>query len=305
MNKSSIQAYILVGFAILCWASIEIVMKLIQSNSSALLMNFFRFCIGCLFLFGVAITTHRIQYYPRYLRFYWKPLFFASSLGLALGMFLFALGTTLTQASLAAAIISANPLIISTYMMVWQGESRSKLKIIGIILGFIGVLVIITQLNFTALMNPDYILGNILVFIGTILWSIDLIIGKLLLKNTSQYPDLPAMTSLDFNTLTFLGASIMMLPFVFLIPSELESMLQMSPVSWGGLFYLGILPTGIGYLAFFLGLRKIDASQGINLFYLKPIFATIMAFLILHEIPSLFLYIGIGIEFLALFLVTR
>jgi drug/metabolite transporter (DMT)-like permease len=109
---------------------------------------------------------------------------------------------------------------------------------------------------------------------------------------------------MDFNAITFLWSVILNFPFLF-IGNELIRIPQYSGLTWGILIYLGIFTGGLGYVLFFKGLQLMEASKGITIFYLKPIIATFLSFLLLHEVPGPSLYIGIVIEIVALFLVAH
>ena len=68
--------------------------------------------------------------------------------------------------------------------------------------------------------------------------------------------------------------------------------------------YLTLFATGIAYLLYFYGLKHLPISVGTSIFYLKPIFATVFAVLILSESPSINFYIGLIIILFSLLLTT-
>ena len=80
---------------------------------------------------------------------------------------------------------------------------------------------------------------------------------------------------------------------------------QFTLETWIILLYLGLITMGIGYISFYKGLAMMDASKGIMAFYFKPIIATFLSIIILHEIIHPSLYIGIVIELIAIFLVSN
>lgn len=278
-------------------------MSLIQDNTTPILINFLRFFIGGISLLFYNILTRNTQTLKNLIKTFPKSYLIASFFGLTIGMTLFAYGTSMTEPFLAAAIISSNPLLISTYMILFKGEKRSFKKIFGIILGFIGMIMIITDFKFKDFLQTEYMIGNILVFIGTALWCVDLIIGKTLLEKTKENEDNFKVTSLDFNIVTFLASSLFMIPLLTL-PGEFTILINQNLRTWLILLYLGILATGVSYLLFFKGISKMEASKGINLVYLKPIFATTLSFVIFKTNPSLFFYIGCTIEVLALIIIS-
>lgn len=279
-------------------------MQIIKDDTSGIIINFFRFFIGGITLFVYSFSIHKTRslktFFVRYPKYYLPAAFF----GLTLGMLLFSIGTLKTEAFMAATIISSNPIIISFFMIVFQGEKRNPGKIGGIILGFVGIVIIITELQFAAFLDSEYLVGNMLVFLGTILWSLDLIIGKILFNKSKTNPEEFQASSLDFNTVTFFITTLFMIPFLFL-PGEWTILTSQSLSTWGALLYLGIFPTGVSYLLFFKGIQRMEVSRGANLFYLKPIFAVILAALILQGQPSIFFFLGLGVEIIALFLISK
>ena len=303
MEKKLFFSYLYLIIAIFLWATIEIAIKSIQDNTSPILINFLRFLIGGLSLLIYSILSRKIQTLKNLIKTFPKSYLIASFFGLTVGMTLFAYGTSMTESFLAAAIISSNPLLISTYMILFRGEKRSFNKILGIILGFFGMIMIITEFKFKDFMQTENLVGNILVLVGTALWCIDLIIGKTLLEKTKKNEENCKVTSLDFNIVTFLASSILMTPFLFL-PGEFSTLINQTWNTWLILLYLGILATGVSYLLFFKGIGKMEASKGINIVYLKPIFATTLSFIIFSTNPSLFFYIGCGIEIFALIVIS-
>jgi len=166
MEKNSKLGYGYIIFGIFTWSTIEITIKLIQSESSPITLNFFRFSVGGLVLLLYSLASKRTKSLIPIIRQYPKYYLPASVLGLVLGMLLFAVGTTKTDASLAATIFSSNPIIISLVMILFRNEKKNLKKVIGIILGFLGVLVIITEFRFEILLNSENILGNQWTFSG-------------------------------------------------------------------------------------------------------------------------------------------
>jgi drug/metabolite transporter (DMT)-like permease len=297
--------YLFIG--IFTWATVELTVKLIQANVSATTINFYRVFFGGIVLIIYTFATKQTASFVYFAKNYPKAYLPATFFGLAFGLLLFFYGVTLTQANISATIFSANPIVISAIMMGFKGEKRTWNKILGILIGFIGVIIIVTEFNLRALISPENILGNILVLIGMFMWCIHVIIGKVLLsqapKTDKDGNPTPPLTSMIYNSVTFLWGVLMMIPFLF-FTGDWENLFSHSPLTWIGLIYLGAVTGGLGYVAFFRGLQMMDASKGITMFYLKPVIATILAFFLLNEIPKISLYIGIGIEILALFLVA-
>ena len=304
MKKETTKSYGYILIAVFLWATIEIVMQIIKDDTSGIIINFFRFFIGGVTLLVYSFSVGKVRSLKLFLVRFPKFYLPASLFGLTFGMLLFSIGTLKTEAFMAATIISSNPIIISFFMILFQGEKRNLSKIGGIFLGFLGIVIIITEFQFADFLDSEYFVGNLLVFLGTILWSLDLIIGKVLFNKSKTNPEEVQVSSLDFNTVTFLITALMMIPFLFL-PGEGEKLTSQSLSTWAALIYLGIFPTGVAYLFFFKGIQRMEVSRGANLFYLKPVFAVALSALILQGQPNIFFFIGLGVELLALFLISK
>lgn len=366
--SQNLKGFLYLFGGIFFWATVEPMTKLIQGQAGVVSINFFRMLFGAIVLLLYIKFARKTTSFREFARRYPKFYIPSTLIGLVLGMMIFFYGVTLTKASLAATIFSANPIVISTFMIFAKGERKTWSKILGIILGFLGVLLIMTEFRFTELLTAENLIGNFIVFIGMILWSIHVIIGKLLLnrpletvaissvsitnpspisskENAGTYPsNLPLTisnyilsdpkteplplnlqstnqlsipieseikpkhhlkpTSMDFNAITFFWSVILNAPFLF-IGNEWIHIPDYSGLTWALLIYLGVFTGGLGYVLFFQGLQLMEASKGITIFYLKPLIATSLSFILLQEIPGPSLYIGIVIEIIALFLVAR
>ena len=109
--------------------------------------NFFRMSLSAIvILLYIIINRWIFPIYPVFQNIS-KILCFASVVGIFGGILVFMYGLALTEPAPAAAIFSSNPIVISTISIIFLKESKSVRKIIGIIIGFIGVFIIITEFN--------------------------------------------------------------------------------------------------------------------------------------------------------------
>jgi DME family drug/metabolite transporter len=68
--------------------------------------------------------------------------------------------------------------------------------------------------------------------------------------------------------------------------------------------WLGLVPTAIAYLAYGAGLRHIQANEAATLTLAEPITATILGAVVLHEHPSTIAWLGVGLIFVGLVLLS-
>lgn len=303
VQKNSKLGFLFLFLGIFTWSTIELTYKLIQSSINPLTANFLRMLIGGIILLIYGMFTKSNKKLKEFLKLYPKYYLPAALIGLVFGQIIFLMGTQMTEANYAATIFSSNPIIISIFTIYFFKEKVTTEKIIGIFLGFFGVVVMVTQLQFGDFLSAKNLLGNLLVFVGMALWCIDVILGKALFNKAKREHKTTGFESEQFNSVTFIVSAIMMIPAV-LATGDFARLPTYGLNTWLGLLFLGIVTGGIGYVLFFKGIEMMEASKGINMFYFKPIIATILAFFILGEVPNIFLYIGIVIEIVALLLVS-
>ena len=135
-------------------------------------------------------------------------------------------------------------------------------------------------------------LGNLLVFIGDILWSVGIVIGKAAMNKAEELGETTDQENFDLAGISFLISTVLMIPVVF-IEQEFHWVLTFTWQTWLGVLFLGIISTGVAYLFFYKGLSMVEASEGINLFYIKPVIITIAGFFIFDVIPHYSFFIGV------------
>ncbi len=203
----------------------------------------------------------------------------------AYGNILFAaLGIKKTSPVMSQMLYSVVPIITAIFSHFFLHEKLNLKKIVGVILGFIGVsiIIIVPELQKNQISSGSLI-GNLIVFLGVLSYSIYTISSKPIQNKNSS---LAVMTFLALFTLIVQG---------FIVPFELSdlSFIQnISPRIILALLYVGIIGTSAYH---FLYLHVIKSSGPITaslVLYLQPIFSFISAFFLLRETISLAFVIG-------------
>ena len=105
---------------------------------------------------------------------------------------------------------------------------------------------------------------------AAISYAIVTICGRML---SGRYPALYPIT------VGFAAGAMLLLPFALVGGLTLDY----APAGWLLLFYLGIIPTAIGYWLFLYGLRWLPATVASIVTLIEPLTATILASLLFHE----------------------
>lgn len=266
-------ALLLMVIAIILFSTIEVLSKLVQPEVTPIVLAFMRFLIGGIIL--SIILPFRCSSLPKgAIIENWKGIAFFGFLGIGLTFILFHWGISLTTASNAAVIFSANPIFVAIFASLQEKKKISfwlYLSILSAILGlfFVGFKVPeeITTFNF--------IFGNILMLSAAIIWA-----GVYTLRGKEYVHKFgPVRTSI----LSF-GMGIIPLFLAILFSKEdLTILLHLSIETWIYLVFLGGVSTGIGHWLFFEGLLKGETEKVTTPFYLKPVIAPFLAWIFLGE----------------------
>lgn len=291
MNLSEIDDKKKALFAILIGAliagAIPALTKIGLREVPPLSFAFLRFLLALLFLIPY-LLKQKWQDYIIVL-----PLSALATLNIAF----FVLGIQTTTATISQLLYAGSPLItVLISYIVLKSENRNE-KILGIIIGFLGILVIVflPVIEGNRVLSGD-MLGNVLIAAGVILYSFYLSFSK---KAQVKY-------SLLFITSSFILTTVFVL-LPFFIWDTLSS-LWFQNISTGGILsilYAGLLGTLVPYYLTQYTVRHGGAVFASLSFYLIPIFAFLTAFLLLGESLTPGILIGGTLALLGVYLATR
>lgn len=262
----------------LLFASIEVSLKLAGSSFGALQMTFLRFFIGGLFLLPFAVIDLKKRG-VKLDRGDWLWLGMLGTICVCFSMTLYQLGVMTTSASLAAVIISMSPVFTMTFAHFLVNDRFTKRKALVLTLNLIGLLIVANP--FGAGPAGSYS-GVGLILGGTVLFGLYTALGK---KRIAKIGGI-AQSSLSF----LLGCLPLLAGLLLFGVPVLDGIsLNSLPI----LLYLGIFATGIGYYCYHKVIELAGPSTASITFFIKLVFAPILAFLVLHEEITLSVIIGI------------
>lgn len=177
------------------------------------------------------------------------------------------------SSSLASLISSTSPLFVFIFSMFLGIEKFSFKSLAGLLLGFGGVALIFKD-GISDLMNPDYRLGVVFIFIAVIGWAMGSVFTKKLnLQNQN----------ISLNLFyQFLFAGIVQSIFGLII-NDMPKFSEWSLRSILAMVYLGAFGSVAAYFAFHYALKKIAPTKVSYLSYVNTIIAIILGWLVLNE----------------------
>jgi len=195
----------------------------------------------------------------------------------------------------------------------------SKVKT-GLYLASFGTIIVVLEpmlIGNNGVNITERILGNFLIFLYNITWVIFIIWSKMsmgerspLLKKTLSFIHLKPMTkeyppTLITSISMFVGL-ITVTPLVLLEilgvfgPIQYFNIMDMGAKGFSGLLYMSLLSSIAAYVIYQKALKYVNVSDTAFFGYLSPIFTLPIAYLLLNEIPNIFvitgaIFIAIGI----------
>jgi drug/metabolite transporter (DMT)-like permease len=176
-----------------------------------------------------------------------------------------------TSATSASLLINTSVFIIMILGALFLGERMTWTRIMGAVIGFVGVALLVTKGSLSLTMDGNA-LGDLMILLCAFLWSVYSIYGK---KIATKYHPLVLL-----NYIFILGA-IGLIPFYFLTP---HMPIQSVPlIGLAAILFLAIFCSIIAYLVYNIALEKMDASRVAVYIYFVPLSTIVLAALILNE----------------------
>jgi len=282
MAPSSRTAYSAVIVAVLAYAWASILIRW-SEEASPLVIAFYRMLIGT--LFWLPFTLRRSGGKPRH-----KPSTRQWSLMILAGLFLcfhFATWITslrFTTVSSSVFLIMTQPIMVALAAHFILREHLNKMNVAAMVLTVIGAALIFGG---DIVISRRALFGDFLALLGAMGAGGYLFIARIV--RPDREGDEPGVPIYQYLPIVYATATLS-LGLVALLRGE--SFAPFQPQTWYALIALGIVPQAIGHSLFNWALRYLPALQ-VNIALVgEPIGASLLAFFLLSEIPTLGLLIG-------------
>lgn len=265
-NKS--KSLLFVFACIILWAFIPVVSRFGQVNLDNFQFLFWSSLLSFAVLLSTTIFSGRVFEFKNY-----NKKSFSTALGLGfLGTFLYYLLLYFGYANakgLEVLVIQYTwPIFIVIFSFFFLKEKISLRNIIAIILGFIGVFVVLTKGNFSAVNLSNLSTDFIVLFAASVFGLFSVLSKKVNFEPFSA-------TTLFFLSATLFSFIAMLLFSHFAMPSKNE----LIPILGNGIFI-----NGFSYILWLKGLSYAKASFIAPFVFLTPILAAILIVLFFQEI---------------------
>jgi len=293
ISKKGIIALLVTVFI---WASTFTVIKIGLERITPLNLSFVRSILATFFLLGWLLLKGNRQEIARALKFHLGYIIGLGVVGVALFNIFQNIGIGLTSSGIASLLVASNPVFILILGASFLGEKITKSKAAGIVLGFVGI-IIVTFLgkNMALLLRSGSFWGNILVLLSAVCWAVYSVMNKSALKRYSP---------LILTALAYVFGSLILFFFCFTF-EDVSLIFQWSLSSWLILLYLGILASGVTFYLWNYALSIMEASRVSVFIFLIPVLAILLGKVILNETITGFTFLGTALVLSGIYLMGR
>lgn len=270
MNKKQ-SSYIYVLFAVLLWASTPAVGKLLVQDITNIQLMFYSFMFSIGTLFFIVLVQGKLSLLKTYSP---KDYLRMAVMGV-LGCYLYSIfffGALMYAPAQEVFIVNYLwPVMVVVFASFTLGERFHFLKILGVVLGFLGVYVVVSQgdlLSFSFI-HPQ---ADLLAALGAVSYGLFSVLGK-------KYSYEKFTSMLVFYAVGFLLVSLTV-GFFSHIPAL--TFTQLLRVLW-----VGVFTNTFAFIFWFKALEYGDTSVMANIIFLTPFLSLIYIYMLLGE-PILF-----------------
>ncbi len=288
----TIYPYLLLALCMLMWSGNWIMGRALRDTVPPFALTFWRWVVAALLLAPIALP--RLKGKGALLRRSWPLLLALAVTGGALNQVAAYFALRHTETVNAVLLNAASPLFIILASWFFDGERTSWRQILGMALSFVGVLVIMNRGDLSQLAGLRFSIGDLALLAVMPLWAF----YTIMLRRRPR--------EIDNIALIFL---LGVFGLAALAPAYAVERLYFPPVPWswqtvGAALYMGAFASVGAYLCWNKGAELLGANRAGFTTYLMPVFATILAVVLLDEEVHFFHAIGSTTIILGIWLAT-
>jgi drug/metabolite transporter (DMT)-like permease len=258
-------------FAVIVWGASFIATKVALKEISPITIVWLRFLMGVVIL-GIAVVLRKQFTLPD--KKEWAYFALLGFLGITFHQGLQSNGLQTSAASTTAWIVSTTPVFMALLGWLILRESLGWGKTLGILIAFVGVLVVISKGNLGSISIGRFgAPGDILILISAVNWAVFSALSRRGLK--SHPASLMMFYVMSFG---WLFTSLLFIP-----THGFAEIGALTFNGWIGVTFLGVCCSGLAYIAWYDALKALTTAQTGVFLYIEPLVAVVVAFFILGE----------------------
>lgn len=246
------------------WAGNFVFGKIAVTEFSPVWITILRWLLAALILFPIGLCCEKFSLKKLECKT-WFLLFLMGLFGVALFALLTYSALEYTSSVNASLLNAMTPAIAMALSNIFMNMPVSRRQIIGLLLGFVGVAVIITQGNLAQMLALNFNKGDLSMLAADFCWVLFTIISK-------KISYLPPITT---TAISSVFGIIVMIPFALLEPFDVSNITSKGV---GSILYIGVGASVCAFALWNAALRIVDvtvAGISLNLIPVYTVFITV------------------------------
>lgn len=289
MKNSSILIVLALG---VIWGSNFIYMKMAAVYLDPMQVTFYRVVFGLLpvLIYAIYKKALKIEDLKYSIHF-----FMMSLLAAVIYYYGFVKGSSLLLSGIAGALSGLIPVFSFLLAALFLKEEKiTKIAIFGLVLGFLGVVIISGV--FSEDLKSTNIEGSLAIIVGALSVGASFIYTKKFIMPLNLNPA----------ALTTYQLSFALLIMLIIVDYEgINDIWQDTHSSLGMVLGLGIFGTGFAYIMYYYAIKKFGALLASSITYLPPVVALVIGFFIVGEEIKTLDFFATALIFLGVFLINK
>ncbi len=283
--------YVLLTLVMLSGAGNVVVARATVGEVPPVALSFWRWIAAFVMLLPLGLRPMIAQ--RAMLRQQWRIVLALGAIAIAAFNTLIYVGVQHTIALNATLILAVIPVVTVTLSWLLLREGASTRLIVGLVFGFLGVLVIIARGDFGSLATLSLNKGDLLVFCAVFCWAgYSILLGRL-----------PPGIRPEGLLLAIVILGIVMLLPVYLWEVASGGRMVVSLPNVVGILYLAAFSSVFSYIMWARGVSMVGANIASQFTYLNPVFGGTLAIVALGESVQPY-HAGVLLVFLGIYLAT-
>jgi drug/metabolite transporter (DMT)-like permease len=270
------------------WGTSFPIIKIGLADTDPFAFVFWRFLVSAFTLLIIMLFLRKLDF-----KLVNKKLLIFLGMANAAGYLLQYAAMGYTTAAKAALFINLSAMWVAVLSPKLLGETFSHKKILGVIIGFVGIVFVSTNMDFSALGGGQF-LADLSLVISGFTWAIFMIYNKKLVSNST-------LATFQSMTWVLLFTFVSIAPFGFLAG---PNFFALSSFAWFGIFWTAIVCWVIPYYLWLEGLKHLSASTSTVLLLSEIVMAVILSIVVLKEPVTVLSSIGAFFIVIAIALVS-
>ncbi len=295
MKKSPMERmlpYLIVAVAPLCWAGNIVLGRGVIHLIPPVSLAFWRWSVALAILLPFTFRQARADW-PT-LKQGWRVMVAISFFGITCFNTLLYIAVHTTTAINGSLIQSTMPAFIIVVSLAVLRERVTRVQILGVLLCMAGAFTVVLRGDLRALGEVTFVLGDLLMLIAVVLYALYSVLLRI------RPPIHPASVL----TYTF-GIGVLFLLPLYLWERVKTGPLPLTPGVVSTILYVAVFPSIVAYLCWNRGIAVIGPNKTGLFINLLPIFASILAVVLLGEDFRWFHLAGMGMIFSGMLLFNR